>query len=187
MDGTLVAVEPSPADVRARAAELAAAYNEPHNRAMMANTIAFTEADVLTHYAEMAAEGARQFFLYDEAGTFLGDADFRGLVDGCGEFAILIASRGMQGKGLGTRFATLLHAVAVRALGLERIYVTILPQNAASRRLFEKLGYVSDASPEARAYADEELDVSMSIGMREIEWAHAAAIAKVRICSVEEG
>jgi len=183
-DGAIAAVEPSESDVRGRAAELAAAYNDAHNRAMMANTIDFAEGDVLSHYAAMAEEGARQFFLYGASGEFVGDADFRNLAQGRAEFAILIAARGTQGKGLGTRFAILLHALAFRALDLERTYVTILPQNAASRRLFEKIGYALDASPEARAYVDEELDVSMSIGKSEFERAHAAAIAEVRITRI---
>jgi RimJ/RimL family protein N-acetyltransferase len=178
--GTLLAFEPSPAEVRARAAELAVAYNDTHNRAMMANTIEFTDRDVVSHYEAMAAEGARQLFLYDRTrDAFVGDADFRNIAGGRGEFAILIAAQGAQGKGLGTRFAILLHALAFRAFGLERVYVTILPQNAPSRRLFAKLGYGVDTSPEARAYVDHELDVSMSLAKGEFERAHAAAIAGV--------
>ena len=186
--GTLLAIEPSPAQVRARAAELAAAYNDSHNRAMMANTIEFTDRDVVSHYEAMAAEGARQFFLYAGGGdaAFAGDADFRKIADGRGEFAILIAERGAQGKGLGTRFAILLHALAFRAFGLDRVYVTILPQNAASRRLFTKLGYVVDTSPEARACVDNELDVSMSLAKGEFELAHAGAIAGVVVTPAGE-
>ncbi len=112
-------------------------------------------------------------------GKLVGDADFRSLAAGRGEFAILILERGAQGKGLGTRFATLLHALAFRALGLERIYVTILPQNVASRRLFARIGYAVDASAEARAYVDEELDVAMSLGKEAFERDHADAIAQV--------
>jgi RimJ/RimL family protein N-acetyltransferase len=47
-----------------------------------------------------------------------------------------------------------------------------VPANAASRRLFEKLGYRPDASPAARAYADEDADVSLSLARADFERAH---------------
>ena len=184
--GDLVAVEPTMAEVRVRASELAAAYSDAQNSAMMANTMAFSDADVLAHYEAMDREGARQFFLFDGA-SFVGDADFRNIAaSGAGELALLIAARSNQGKGLGTRFAILLHAVAFRALGLERIYVTIVPENVASKRLFAKIGYAVNASPRARAYVDDERDVSMSVGRTEFERAHAAAMAEVRITPITE-
>lgn len=74
-----------------------------------------------------------------------------------------------------------MHVFAFRGLTLERLYVTILPENAASRRLFEKVGYTIDTSPEARAYADDRRDVSMSITRSDFERAHPAAMAEVRI------
>jgi RimJ/RimL family protein N-acetyltransferase len=178
--GVAAAVEPAIEEVRARAAELAAAYNDPHNGRMMANTIEFSPADVVDNFEAMADEGARQFFLYDGA-RFAGDADIRNISGGAAELAILIAARAIQGKGLGTRFATLLNVFAFRALALERLYVTILPENAASRRVFEKLGYAGDDSAAARAYADDEHDVSMSIERGAFERAHAAAMAEVTI------
>jgi RimJ/RimL family protein N-acetyltransferase len=178
--GVLVAVEPTLEEVRARARELRVAYNDPHNSRMMANTIDFSEEDVVANFEQMAEEGARQFFLYEGA-SFAGDADIRNIAGGAAELAILIAARSTQGKGLGTRFATLLHVFAFRGLVLERLYVTILPENAASRRLFEKVGYTIDTSPEARAYADDRRDVSMSITRSDFERAHPAAMAEVRI------
>jgi RimJ/RimL family protein N-acetyltransferase len=176
----LVAIEPTDAELAARAPDLAAAYNDPYNSAMMANSIAFTADDVRLHYAAMAAKGARQFFLY-EGDVFVGDADFRSLAQGTAEFAILVLARERQGRGLGTGLALLLHALAFRALDLERLYVTILPQNAASRRVFAKVGYAVDTSPAARAYVDEELDVSMSLARHDFERSHADVLADVRI------
>jgi len=178
--GVLVAAQPTGKEVSAHAAELAAAYNDAHNSAMMANTIRFSEADVVLHYEAMEQEGARQFFFYEGA-SFVGDGDVRNIAGGAAELAILIASRHAQGKGLGTRFALLLHLLAFRELALERLYVTILPENAASRRLFERIGHRVDTSPEARAYVDDERDVSMSIAKDEFEREHAAALAEVRI------
>jgi RimJ/RimL family protein N-acetyltransferase len=175
----LSAIEPTPDEIHARAAELAAAYNEPHNRAMMAHSADFSADDVIAHYAQMDGEGARQFFLF-EGDAFVGDADFRHIEDGRGEFAILIGPREAQGKGLGTRFALLLHALAFDALGIDRVYVTILPENVASRRLFEKVGYRHDPSREARLYVDDDRDVSMSIRKGDFASAHSAVLGGIR-------
>jgi RimJ/RimL family protein N-acetyltransferase len=167
----LAAVEPTPAEVAAGAGELAAAYNDAHNRVMMAHTAEMSAAEVVAHYASMAQAGARPFLLLRD-GALAGDADLRHIAGGRAEFAILVAARAAQGRGLGTRFALMLHAFAFRALGLQRVYVTIVPGNAASRRLFEKLGYQPDDTPGARAYADDETDVSLSIARADFERAH---------------
>jgi RimJ/RimL family protein N-acetyltransferase len=176
----LVAVEPTADQIRAAASDLAAGYNEPHNRAMLANTVAFSPTDVIEHYARMAGEGARPFLLYKD-GVVAGDADLRNLDPerGTGELALLIRDRAQQGKGLGTRFALMLHALAIRELGLRRLYVTIVPENAASLRLFQKLGYCEDATSEARAYADSDRDVAMSVDLAALAAAHASSLAQI--------
>jgi ribosomal-protein-alanine N-acetyltransferase len=171
-DDVLVAIEPLPAEVESHAEALAAAYNEAHNRAMMAHSTEMSPSDVVEHYASMAAAGARAFLLFRD-GVLAGDADLRHVEPRRAELAILIAARAAQGRGLGTRFALMLHAFAFRELRLERVYVTIVPANTASLRLFEKLGYQPDATPEARAYADDAADVSLSLARGEFERAHA--------------
>jgi RimJ/RimL family protein N-acetyltransferase len=165
----LVAVEPTPAEVAAHAEALAAAYNEPHNRAMMANAAEMAPAEVVQHFALLVKAGGRPFLLFrDEA--LAGDADFRHIEAWHAEFAILVAARDAQGRGLGTAFARMLHAFAFRTLGLQRIYVTILPENAASLRMFDKVGYLRDESPEARAHVDHPTDVSLSLARGDFEW-----------------
>ena len=104
-----------------------------------------------------------------QQGVLAGDADFRNIRGGTAEFAILIGNRGTQGRGIGTRFAVILHVFAFRILRLARVYVSIIPSNAASRRLFEKLGYQIDDSPEARDTIDEDSDVTMSIDQDRFE------------------
>src|SRR5579871_611144 len=147
---TLVALEPDPAELRRAAPQLAAFYNDDHNRRMLAHDDEpHTAEDVVAYYEELRAEGGRPFLLYAD-GVLMGDADFRNLEDRTGEFAILIGGRATQGRGLGTRFARMLHVFGFRTLGLDRIYISVIPANAASRRLFEKLGYQIDDSPEAR-------------------------------------
>jgi len=156
----LSAIEPTPDEVREHAAALAIAYNDPRNAPLLGHTSQLTEADVIEHYASMRTEGARAFLLFRD-GALAGDGDLRGIANGTAEFAFLIASPDAQGKGLGTRFATMIHALAF-AQGIERIYASVIPVNVASRRVFEKLGYVEDTSPAARAYADAG-DVVLSL------------------------
>jgi len=116
----------------------------------------------------------------------MGDADLRGLRDGAAEFAFMIAARDHQGKGLGTRFALMVHACAFSGLGLHRVYASIAPANRASRRVFEKLGYQVDVSPEARTFADEPGDVTMVIDRAAFESKHAVTLRQLRIDLIRE-
>ena len=109
----------------------------------------------------------------------MGDADFRNVEDGTGEFAIMIGGRASQGRGLGTRFGLMLHGFGFGTLGLERIYISVIPANGASRRLFEKLGYQIDDSPEAREFIDEESDITMSLARPAFEQARTDAQAAI--------
>ena len=169
----LAAIEPTWDEVAAAAEALAAACNDAHNRTMLALSGDMTADDVVAHYASLAPPGARPFLLL-RSGALVGDADLRHIDHGHGraEFAILVGARADQGRGLGTRFALMLHAFAFETLGLERVYVTIVPGNAASLRLFEKLGYQRDDSPAARAYADDATDVALSLARADFERAH---------------
>lgn len=178
--GALAAIEPTPDEVRIRATELAVAYNEPKNAELMGHTASFSADDVIDHYADMAEDGARQFLLLID-GALAGDADLRGLDGGAAEFAFMIGAPAAQGKGLGTRFALMVHVFAFDTLGLATVYASVAPQNVASRRVFEKLGYAVDASPAARAYADEPEDVVLSIDRATFQRANAAAVQAIRI------
>ena len=177
--GRLVAFEPTLSEIAAAAPLLAAAYNEPHNHAMLANTVAFTPADVVEHYAAMGRAGVRSFLL-ERDGALVGDADLRNFDgEGRAEVAILVASRELQGQGLGTCFALLLHALAFGPLRCARVYASILPANVASRRLFEKLGYRLDTSDEASAYAEGEDDRVLSVDARALSALHARALSEI--------
>jgi len=178
--GKLIAIEPGLDEVATHAAELAAGYNEPENARHMGHVEHISELEVVEHYAGMLKEGARVFLLYLE-GALVGDADLRGERNGAAEFAFMIAARNQQGKGLGTKFALMLNAYAFAIAGLDRVYASVAPDNHASRRVFEKLGYVRDDGPEARAFADEVGDVTMVIERSGFERAHAGELAQLRI------
>jgi RimJ/RimL family protein N-acetyltransferase len=178
--GRLVALEPEPSEVDAHAAALAAGYNDPANAALMGHTAAIAPDEVAESYEAMRDEGARLFLVFlDDA--LVGDADLRGLADGAAEFAFMIAAPGQQGKGLGTKLATMISAFGFHALGLHTIYASVVPHNTASRRVFEKLGYVQDDSPAARAFADEPGDLVFAIDRANFERVNAAALAEIRV------
>lgn len=160
--GVLRAIEPTPAEIRTHASELARGYNEPANAALMGHTAEISEDEVVDSYAELIDDGGRAFLAFCD-GAFVGDADLRGLHGGGAEFAFMIGSRETQGKGLGTKFATMVAKFGFDTLGLGVIYASIVPENVASRRVFEKLGYSLDDSPGAREFADEPGDLVMAI------------------------
>lgn len=176
----LVAVEPTPAEIGEHAVALSTGYNEPRNAELMGHTTAISPAEVVESYTESIAAGMRAFLLFDH-GALAGDADLRGLRGDTAEFAFMIAAPAAQGRGLGTRFALMIHAFGFRTLGLQRIYASVVPHNVASRRVFEKLGYVVDASPAAREYADEPDDVVLALDRATFEATASGLIAELRI------
>src|SRR3954468_24293271 len=178
--GPLLAIEPRPDEVVRHAAALAAAYNDPRNAPLLGHTEDVDEDDVIAHYADVAGPGGHNFLVL-AADELAADADLRKVGGGAAEFAFMVASPAAQGKGLGTRVALMIHAYGFHRLGLERIYASIIPGNTASRRVFEKLGYQVDASPAARAYADEPGDITMGLDRAAFERSHAQAMAGIAI------
>lgn len=176
----LRAEEPHEAEIAESAPALAAFYNDPYNRAMMANTTDLSATDVVEVWAEMRAAGGRPFLLFVD-GALAGDADLRGVEADRAEFAFMVGPRASQGRGLGTAFGVMVAAFAFRALGVARLYASILPHNGASLRAFEKMGYDVDESDDARACADEDDDVTVSIGRDAFEARHAEALRIIRI------
>jgi RimJ/RimL family protein N-acetyltransferase len=177
----LEAIEPTKEELERAAPALAAFYNDDHNRQMMAHgDEPHAPADVIAYYDVLRAEGGRPFLLYLD-GLLMGDADFRNIEDGAGEFAIMVGGRAAQGRGLGTRFARMLHLFGFGILGLARIYISVIPANTASRRLFEKLGYQMDDSAQAREFIDEESDLTMSLARATFDRAHTDDLSAIRL------
>ena len=178
--GRLRVFEPTLTEVRAAAPLLAAFYNDGYNSAMMTNTHEMSAAEVVETFQSMRAAGDRPFLL-EQDGELMGDADFRKIQGAEAEFAILVGHRAQQSRGLGTRYAVMMHAAALRVLGFERIYATVIPTNIASRRMLEKLGYRLDQSPRAASFADAEDDIAMSIDLVQFERAHADLLTQTVI------
>jgi len=178
---TLLAIEPTAAELRQAAPALAAFYNDDHNRQMMGHQAEpLTTADVVAVYQALRAQKGRPFLLYLD-GVLMGDADFRNPDGDTGEFAIMIGGRGQQGRGMGTRFGRMLHVFGFRTLGLARIYISVIPANTASRRLFQKLGYQVDESAQAREFVEEESDIVMSLARDTFEHTPGIDPAAVRV------
>ena len=178
--GRLRVFEPTLTEVLAAAPLLAAFYNDRHNSAMMTNTHEMSVAEVVETFESMRAAGDRPFLL-EQDGELMGDADFRNIQGAEAEFAILVGHRAQQSRGLGTRYAAMMHAAALRVLGFERIYAIVIPMNIASRRMLEKLGYQVDQSSRAASFADAEDDIAMSVGRIQFEGAHAELLTQVVI------
>lgn len=176
---TWLVEEPDDAALRAAAPLLSRWYNEPKNRALLTNQHELSAEEVVAHYADLRAAGDRPFlFLRD--GALAGDGDLRAFSDGKrgpeAEFALLIGDLGIQGRGLGTRFSTLVLHLAFGRLGLARVFASVIPANRGSLRMFEKLGFVVDETPAGRRYAEHEHDVSLRLDRESF-----AQVAEVKV------
>ncbi len=175
---------PTPAELAPHVEALVAAYNHPRNASLLGHTAALTCDDVLDHYATLGATGGHPLLFFRD-GVLAGDGDLRGIeraADGAlvGELAFLVAAPAEQGRGLGTCFAMMLHALAFGPLGLARVYAAVLPANPASLRVFEKLGYGEDASATARAYGDPG-DMILASERADFRARHAEAMAAITV------
>jgi RimJ/RimL family protein N-acetyltransferase len=178
--GKLLAFEPTEAEVLVAAPMLAIFNNDRHNSAMLTNTQELTATEIVESYEFLRTNNGRPFLL-EQDGVLMGDADFRNISGSTGEFAILIGSRTQQSRGLGTRYAAMMHVAAFRVLGLERVYSSIVPTNVASRRMVEKLGYQLDQSSFASSFIEEKDDIVMSIDRPRFELANAELMSEVTI------
>lgn len=189
----LRAIEPTRAELMQYSDALADGYNDPANAPLMGHTSVISPREVVESYEESIGNGMRAF-LFFIGDAFAGDGDLRNPRGTPGEsnalqmsrghtaeFAFMIAVPSAQGKGLGTRFATMLHMFGFRELGLARIYASVVPQNTASLRAFEKLGYVRDDSPEARGYAEEPGDITLSLARELFIEKHRAIYDEIQI------
>ena len=179
--GALWARVATAADLAVHAPALARAYSDPANMRLLGHIGTLTVEDVLEHYARLDDEHGNGLLLFRD-GALAGDADIRGVTmhgaELVGEFAFLIGAPKEQGKGLGTAFAIMVHTFAFRDAGLARLYASILPDNNASRRVFEKLGYHVDAGDHG---IGDEGDVVMSIDAATFLHQHAAAVADIHL------
>jgi RimJ/RimL family protein N-acetyltransferase len=76
------------------------------------------------------------------------------------EVRIVVGDPASRGRGYGAAALAALAAHAFRELGLRKLYAYVHAHNAASRRAFERAGFVLEATLEREAYRDgRETDV----------------------------
>ena len=178
---TYRAVEPSPDEVRVHADALREWYNTPANSQLMGNTVEMTLDDVLEYWRDVDKRSARGFLLFVDD-QLAGDSELRHITNDHAEFSIMIGPVAEQGRGLGGIFAAIVHVFAFRELGLRRLYVPPKAENVRVHNLNFRLGYELDESPEARSFADDASDVTMSITRERFEAVNAWTNA-VRVCT----
>lgn len=175
----LEAIEPYRDELDRHVAALVAAYNHPANAKLLGHTAPLAAEDVIDHYERLWQNGDRPFLILRD-GELVGDADVRGIADGRGEFAFLIAAPSAQGKGTGTKIAIMLHHFAFSHLAIEHVYASVLPENVASLRVFEKLGYLRDTSELARAFGDPG-DVTLSLSHARFQQRHSDRLGEIAV------
>ena len=74
------------------------------------------------------------------------------------------------GRGLAAEAATLALDWAFRALGLHRVEADIDPRNAGSRKMLERLGFVSEGLLRQRYFVGEEVSDTELFGLLEEDW-----------------
>jgi RimJ/RimL family protein N-acetyltransferase len=179
-ESLLRAFEPTAAELETAAPRLSEHYNDPYNRSMLTNTATMSAQDVMDHYRDARQRGDR-LFLLERDGVLVGDADFRHFDAQSAEYAILIGSRDQQGRGLGGKFTIMLSALAFRDWARARVYVSIIPANQPSLRMFKRLGFESDDSPRARNLAEEANDATLSLDEESFTRRHASTVQAVSI------
>ena len=135
--GVLLAIEPTPVEITRHSLALSGGYNDPANAELMGHASLISPDEVIDSYGEAIAAGMRAFLLFVD-GVFAGDGDLRNFRGTTAEFAFMIAAPAAQGKGLGTRFATMIH---------EPRLIEVL--NANDWQLFEKSKAEPDDLPSA--------------------------------------
>jgi RimJ/RimL family protein N-acetyltransferase len=184
----LALAEPTLAEVQAAAAQLSTDYNDPINRALMTNESDMSPAEVVEMFQSMWKRDGRPFLLRADR-SLVGDCDLR-RVDAknrTAEFAIMVAPRSLQGRGLGTRFSIMVLAVAFGPLGLAHVYASVRPENGRSIRMFERVGYERDESPAARSYAEHPDEICFSINSHRFRRLHVEALGHIRIAAISDG
>ena len=179
-DGLLTAHEPTQDEVRAAAPLLAHWYNEPVNRALLTNNVDLQPAEVAARFDELGAAGDRPLLLLVD-GRLVGDCDLRHLETDRAEYAVLVGARELQAKGLGGRFTAMVLALAFGPLGLDRVYISVIPGNQGSLRMFTKLGFTVDDSVDARRYAEVPEEICLSLSAAALRSARPELFTQVRI------
>lgn len=106
------------------------------------------------------------------AGTHVGNIRLSSIhpVHRRASLGLIIGSGQARGKGLGPRAIELATAHAFRGLELNKVFAGMFASNAASRRAFEKAGFIVEATLRRHAWYDGGfVDVQMMARFRPLE------------------
>lgn len=105
-------------------------------------------------YEHICMDGNNVRYIMEFEGTPVGMASITGIdwKNSVAELNIKIADVKDKGKGIGYRTIRLLEKYSFGELNLHCLYAVVLEENAPSRRLFEKCGFVMEGKRRGRVY-----------------------------------
>ncbi len=101
--------------------------------------------DAVNRNGRETEEGNRHFFVIEFEGEPVGCIDVRPQDDHRGDVGLWVSEQ-VQGRGIGTAAISHITEYAMETVGLYRVEATIFVGNHASRRAFEKNGYLYEGT-----------------------------------------
>ncbi|MHC1750268.1 MAG: GNAT family N-acetyltransferase [Cellulosilyticaceae bacterium] len=86
------------------------------------------------------------------------------------EFHILIGEEAWWGKGVGEASTRLMLEHGFKNLNLNRIYLTVLEDNIAALKLYEKVGFIKEGREEAYLYKDGKFKTAITMRILKAEY-----------------
>jgi RimJ/RimL family protein N-acetyltransferase len=140
------------------------------------------EADLNGRFAHFDSAG--YLIIEDPQGKAIGRIDFERLstLERSAEVMILIGEKDARGKGYGTDAMTALLGYLFRQRDLHRVWLTVLSDNAAAIKSYERAGFVKEGTLRGDLYFDGKShdQFIMSILREEFDkkWSSAQASEK---------
>jgi RimJ/RimL family protein N-acetyltransferase len=129
------------------------------------------ESDLNGRFARFDSAG--YFIIEDPQGSAIGRIEFErlSLLERSAEVMILIGERDAQGKGYGTDAMTALLRYLFRQRDLHRVWLTVLSDNVAAIKSYERAGFVKEGILREDLYFDGKThdQVIMSILRNEFD------------------
>ena len=87
-----------------------------------------------------------------------------------GDISIVVGERALQGQGHGTEAIRLLTAHAFEKLNLRKLTAGMWASNVASRRSFERVGFVLEATLRQSYWRRDRYEDELRLGLLRDEW-----------------
>ncbi len=98
------------------------------------------------HEVVQTGRAAQMMICEEGSGRALGSVYIRDIdhIHHKGEYGIFLGTEAARGRGIGTEAARLMIAYGFETLGLHRIYLRALSENARAIRSYEKAGFIKE-------------------------------------------